>query len=457
MATNFPTSLDTSTELPAEGASTPLSTNHVTAHQNIQDALEAVEAKIGVDSSAVVTSLDYLVKNTSSSNPGHKHTLADGATDITASTAQVNVLATGYYDATSSVQTQINTKAPTASPTFTGLVTTPAIKITTGASAGYFLQSDADGDASWAEASATADVQTFTADGTWTKPAGAKSVTVICIGSGGGGGSGCKATSAQSNAGAGGGGGAVTIATFKASDLDSTEAIVVGGSVAGGVAQTTTDTAGNDGIIGVASSFGTRIKAGGGGIGKGGTLNTTTLSAGGGGGGSFGTASGITGGVPSATTDGIATQGATAPTNSGNGRNAEYGGASGGGGTGMGGSSIYGGGGGGSGGAWNGTGTSAGNAGGTVGAYTAGGGGAGGANTNNSPGTAGSANSVLKKGYGGAGGGGGSYSGSAGTGGTGGAGGIPGGGGGGGGGTDTGTSGAGGAGARGEVTVITYF
>lgn len=114
MATNFPTSLDTSAELPAESASTPLSTNHVTAHQNIQDALEAVEAKIGVDSSAVATSLDYKVTNTSSSNPGHKHTLANGATDITASVAQINALATGYYDATSSVQTQLNAKAADA-------------------------------------------------------------------------------------------------------------------------------------------------------------------------------------------------------------------------------------------------------------------------------------------------------------------------------------------------------
>lgn len=35
------------------------------------------------------------------------------------------------------------------SPTFTGLVTTPAIKITTGASADFVLTSDADGDSSW--------------------------------------------------------------------------------------------------------------------------------------------------------------------------------------------------------------------------------------------------------------------------------------------------------------------
>jgi len=40
-------------------------------------------------------------------------------------------------------------KAPLASPTFTGLVTTPALKITTGAGAGKVATSDADGDVTW--------------------------------------------------------------------------------------------------------------------------------------------------------------------------------------------------------------------------------------------------------------------------------------------------------------------
>lgn len=120
MSTNFPSSLDNSTTLPAESANIPLSTNHVTAHQNIQDAIEAIEAKVGVDSSAVTTSLDYLVKNTSSSNPGHKHTLANGATDVTASASELNILdgATlsttelNYVDGvTSAIQTQLDLKA----------------------------------------------------------------------------------------------------------------------------------------------------------------------------------------------------------------------------------------------------------------------------------------------------------------------------------------------------------
>ena len=59
MSTNFQGAVDTSATIPVEGAAIPLSTNHVTAHQNIQDAIEAIEAKVGADSSVVTTSHDY--------------------------------------------------------------------------------------------------------------------------------------------------------------------------------------------------------------------------------------------------------------------------------------------------------------------------------------------------------------------------------------------------------------
>lgn len=135
---NFPT-----------GSSSPtlLAAGHTDLHNKL-------ETKIGVDNSAVVTSLDYLLKSTSSIDPGHKHTLVS-ITDVTASVAEVNVLdgipatltATelGYMDGvTSAVQTQFNIltlsdalKAPIASPTFTGTVTMPVTlsgiaKLTTG-------------------------------------------------------------------------------------------------------------------------------------------------------------------------------------------------------------------------------------------------------------------------------------------------------------------------------------
>lgn len=58
----------------------------------LQDAVDALEIKVGKNSSAVITTLDYLLKNTASESPGHKHYLADGAKDITASAAEVNLI-----------------------------------------------------------------------------------------------------------------------------------------------------------------------------------------------------------------------------------------------------------------------------------------------------------------------------------------------------------------------------
>lgn len=59
MATNFPTSLDALTN--------PLSTDklnapsHSAQHANANDAIETIQAKVGVNGSAVTSSLDYKV------------------------------------------------------------------------------------------------------------------------------------------------------------------------------------------------------------------------------------------------------------------------------------------------------------------------------------------------------------------------------------------------------------
>ena len=119
MATIFPTTLQ---DLDAtRGTSTQAlnSPSHVTHHALEDDTLEALQAKVGVDSSAVATSIDYILKNTSSSNPGHKHTLVNGATDVIATATELNYVG----GVTSAIQTQMNLKAPLASPTFTGTAT----------------------------------------------------------------------------------------------------------------------------------------------------------------------------------------------------------------------------------------------------------------------------------------------------------------------------------------------
>jgi hypothetical protein len=61
MATNFPASLDSLTN-PAAGDSLS-SPSHSAQHANVNDAVEALQAKVGVDSSAVTGSLDYKVAN----------------------------------------------------------------------------------------------------------------------------------------------------------------------------------------------------------------------------------------------------------------------------------------------------------------------------------------------------------------------------------------------------------
>jgi len=61
MATNFPGSLDSFTN--PTSSSTLDSPSHAAQHSNVNDAVEALQAKVGVDGSAVTTSLDYKVAN----------------------------------------------------------------------------------------------------------------------------------------------------------------------------------------------------------------------------------------------------------------------------------------------------------------------------------------------------------------------------------------------------------
>ena len=61
MATNFPTGLDTlSNPTTSSALNNP---SHAGQHSNANDAIEALQAKVGVDGSAVTSSLDYKVAN----------------------------------------------------------------------------------------------------------------------------------------------------------------------------------------------------------------------------------------------------------------------------------------------------------------------------------------------------------------------------------------------------------
>jgi microcystin-dependent protein len=61
MATSFPSGLDALTNpTSANGLNSP---DHAGQHSDANDAIEALEAKVGITSSAVTTSHDYLIKN----------------------------------------------------------------------------------------------------------------------------------------------------------------------------------------------------------------------------------------------------------------------------------------------------------------------------------------------------------------------------------------------------------
>ena len=63
MASNFPTSLDSFTNPSATDAMDSVTVPHATQHADLNDAVEALEAKVGADGSAVTSSLDYKVAN----------------------------------------------------------------------------------------------------------------------------------------------------------------------------------------------------------------------------------------------------------------------------------------------------------------------------------------------------------------------------------------------------------
>lgn len=75
MSTNFPTSIDS---FSTRSNGQVIDASHV---NNLQDSVAALETKIGVDSSAVTSSIDYKLTSSSSISPGHKHKTSDISSD----------------------------------------------------------------------------------------------------------------------------------------------------------------------------------------------------------------------------------------------------------------------------------------------------------------------------------------------------------------------------------------
>jgi len=94
----YPTTLD---DLDASRGTASQKLNnpsHSTHHANEDAVIEALQAKVGIDSSADTSSIDYKLKSVSSSNPGHQHTPSnvglsnvDNTSDATKNSATVTL------------------------------------------------------------------------------------------------------------------------------------------------------------------------------------------------------------------------------------------------------------------------------------------------------------------------------------------------------------------------------
>jgi hypothetical protein len=104
MTTNFPSSLDDFTNPTAQDSLNSDTVPHADQHANLNDAVEALEAKVGADSSAVTTSIDYKVSTlesqvdnlvevqTAEQTASYTLVLADGGTVVEMNVASANDL-----------------------------------------------------------------------------------------------------------------------------------------------------------------------------------------------------------------------------------------------------------------------------------------------------------------------------------------------------------------------------
>ena len=86
MASSFPTSLDAFTNPSSTDAMDSVSVPHATQHSDLNDAVEALEAKVGADSSAVTSSHDYKIADHASRITTLEGASGGGTALITATT-----------------------------------------------------------------------------------------------------------------------------------------------------------------------------------------------------------------------------------------------------------------------------------------------------------------------------------------------------------------------------------
>jgi hypothetical protein len=115
MSTNFPTSLDTYTNpTPTDYLNSP---SHSGQHANVNDAIEAIEIKLGINNSADVSSVDYLLNQILESCKSLSNAFAANVRDYGA-------VGDGTTDDTAAMQAAIDTGRKVVMPAGTYKITT---------------------------------------------------------------------------------------------------------------------------------------------------------------------------------------------------------------------------------------------------------------------------------------------------------------------------------------------
>lgn len=226
MATNYPTSIDSPTNpTPSNPTNSP---SHAGQHDNANDAIVALETKVGVNGSAVTSTVDYMLKD--------KLAAANGG--LTGA-----VSATRYVGGTATV-------APTTGTFAVGdFVVSQNGKMWVCTSAGT--------PGTWVQVGAgsvgLAAPQVFTTSGTWTPSTTGSAIFAALLVGGGSGGGGANATT-----GGGGGAGGQVLPYVYLGNVVGNQTVTIGGGGGSG------NPGGNLGVAGGATSIGALASAAGG-------------------------------------------------------------------------------------------------------------------------------------------------------------------------------------------------
>jgi len=95
MASNFPSSLDSFTNPSSTDAMDSVSVPHATQHSDLNDAVEALQAKVGADSSAVATSHDYKIAALEAAATGKILQVVSGSNNTSFTTTSTSFVSAG--------------------------------------------------------------------------------------------------------------------------------------------------------------------------------------------------------------------------------------------------------------------------------------------------------------------------------------------------------------------------